>query len=139
MNVSLRARMTDLTRLHSSRMRTARALTVSPSMLCLGVSAPGGCTWSQGCLLWGEGTWSGGCLLQGGGLCSCAGCLLLEDVPAPGGVSAPRGCLLRGECTWSWGGARYHPPVNRMTNRCKNITLFAGGKNSAPLMSQTYS
>ena len=29
------------TRLHSSRMHTARALTVSPSMLCAG-----GCTWS---------------------------------------------------------------------------------------------
>ena len=44
--------------MHSSRMRTARALTVSPSMLCAGgVSAPGG----RGLgLLW-------GCLLGGGG------------------------------------------------------------------------
>ena len=43
------------TRLHSSRMRTARALTVSPSMLCAGG------TWSVGggCLVPG-GAWSGG-------------------------------------------------------------------------------
>ena len=31
------------TRLHSSRMCTARALTVSPSMLCAGGSPSGGC------------------------------------------------------------------------------------------------
>ena len=71
------------TRLHSSRMRTGRVLTVSPSMLCTGggVSAPGGvylvpggCTWSQ----------RGGSLL-------------------PGGVCSKGGCLLPGGCTWSWG------------------------------------
>ena len=40
------------TRLHSSRMRTARALTVSPSMLCaVGVSAPGDVSSPGGCLL----------------------------------------------------------------------------------------
>ena len=55
--------ITVVTRLHSSRMRTARALTVSHSMLggggvCSGGSAPGG-------------------------VCSGAS--------APGGVSAPRG------------------------------------------------
>ena len=48
----------ESTRLHSSRMPTARVLTVSPSMLCvsrggectwsMGVSVPGGCSWSQG-------------------------------------------------------------------------------------------
>ena len=48
--------------LHSSRMRTAHALTVSPSMLCAG-----------------GGAWSGGCLLWGGGL-------LPEGVPGPGGM-----------------------------------------------------
>ena len=75
----------------------------------------------------------------------------------PGGVLSPGVCLLQGGvcsggCTWSWGVSvilftggrylmlwggvdlvRYLPPVNRMTNRCKNITLpqtsFAGGKN----------
>ena len=108
------------------------------------MSAPGGCTWSQGCLLWGEGTWSGGCLLQGGG-----GSLLLCGVSAPVGVYLLLGgCLLPGVVCFGGsvpgpGGVYGTPPVNRMTNRCKNITLpqtsFAGGKNSAPLMSQTYS
>ena len=76
------------TRLHSSRMRTARLLPVSPSMHCTGwgLSAPGrsaclwsehaclwsggggACLWSQGVSLWsGEGVpasspWRGGCL-----------------------------------------------------------------------------
>ena len=107
------------TRLHSSRMRTARALAVSPSMLCAGgVSAPGGCLLGvsapggvsapsgvsapRGCLLWGVS--AGGCLLPGRclllgvsaprGVCS-QGCLLP-------GVSAPGGCLLSrgGVCSW---------------------------------------
>ena len=58
------------TRLHSSRMRTARALTVSPSMLCAGggVCSQGGVSrgvCSGGCLLWGVSA-LGGCLLPGG-------------------------------------------------------------------------
>ena len=64
------------TRLHSSRMRTARALTVSHSMLGGGgVSARGGvCSQrGRGCLLRGVG-W--GCLLPGCCVCS-RGCLLL--------------------------------------------------------------
>ena len=82
-------------------MNTTRLLPVSPSMHCAGgwgwglaVSAPGG-AWSGGCLLQG-GAWSGGC-----------------------------------PCLWSGGGvypsmqwARPHPPpVNRITDTCKNITL----------------
>ena len=60
------------TSMHSSRMRTARLLPVSPSMYCAG----------------------GRCLV-------------------PGGVSAPSG-----------GGVCHSPPlVNRMTDRCKSITL----------------
>ena len=47
---------------------------------------------------------------------------LLEDVPARGDVPAG-GCTCPGT----------HPPVNRMTDGCKNITLhqtsFAGGNN----------
>ena len=118
------------TRLHSSRMRTARALTVSPSMLCVwgGVSAPG-----EGCLLWGVsapwggllprgvsaprwgGAWSGG-----GGIPACTevdppceqnhrGCLLPRGVSAPWGVcswgvSAPGGCLLPGGVCLLLGG-----------------------------------
>ena len=65
------------TRLHSSRMRTSRSLTVSPSMLLWGVSALGGIC-SRGYLL--RRSAPGGCLLP-------ARCLFL-------GVSAPRGCLL---------------------------------------------
>ena len=60
-----------------------------------------------------------------GGMC------LLWGVPAPGG-----GAWSRGACSWgvSKHALRQTPsPVNRMTNRCKNITLpqtsFAGGKN----------
>ena len=132
-------------RVHSSRMRTDRALTVFRSLLlpggwggggtCLvkgggvwsrGVSAPGG--WG-GCLVPG-GVWSGGYLpgaggstcLVGGGTCLVPGgtCLV------PGGASGPGGCV------WSWGGTCLArggawlgtpPPVNRMTDRCKNITL----------------
>ena len=68
------------TRLHSSRMRTARSLTVSPSMLCArggclllgGVPAPeggaGAC--SGGCLVQGGGAWSGGYACSWGGTCS---------------------------------------------------------------------
>ena len=57
-----------VTSLHSSRMRTAHALKVTPSMLC----ARGG-------------------LLFWGGVCSWRG-LLPGGVPAPGEVSAPGGC-----------------------------------------------
>ena len=67
------------TRLHSSRMHTARLLAVSPSMYCArGVSALEGCVCSGGVSA------PRGCLLPGGGL-------------LPGGVSASRGvCLLSG-------------------------------------------
>ena len=52
-------------------------------------------------------------------------------VHGPRGVYGPGGCMVLGgggipACTEA------DPPVNRMTNRCKNITLpqtsFAGGK-----------
>ena len=36
--------------MHSSRMRTARLLAVSPSMHCAGGSAPGGCLLEEGLL-----------------------------------------------------------------------------------------
>ena len=76
-----------LTRLHSSRMLTARALTVSPSMLCTGG--------------WGAWSWR---------------------VPGLGGAWSGTGIPACNEAD---------PPVNRMTDRCKNITLpqtsFAGG------------
>ena len=104
--------------MHSSRMRTGRSLTVCWSLLRgRGGSAPGGVS--------------------------------ARGVSASGGVSAPRGCLLLGGCllsgerclllggVCSWGGCGWvgvvsqhalrqtpsPPPVNRMTNSSKNITL----------------
>ena len=69
---------TNKTRLHSSRMRTAHLLPVSPSMHCTGGgSGPGGClisggVWSQeGCLPLVRGdawSWGGACLRSVGGV-----------------------------------------------------------------------
>ena len=124
------------TRLHSSRMRTAHVLTVSHSMLCTrgvylvpgGVPDPRGCTWSRGVDLVQGGvpgprgcTWSQRrCTWSQGGVPGLGGCTWSrrEGVPGLGGVPSPRG----------W--CQVLPPVNRMTNKCKNITLpqtsFAG-------------
>ena len=71
---------------------------------CGGVYLPGGVP-AWGCTCWG-GTCPGGVPARGG-------------VPAwvvylPGGVYLP----VPGGCAW-----QVPPPVNRMTNRCKNITL----------------
>ena len=81
-----------------------------------GVPGPGGCTWSGG-------TWSrGGVPGQG--------------VPGPGGCTWYRGVYLVGGvpglgwCTWSGGvpglggvPGQVLPPVDRITDACKNITL----------------
>ena len=98
-----------LTRLHSSRMRTARALTVSPSMLCTwGVSAPGEVSAPQwGCLLW-RGVCFWGVYLVPGGVWS-------------GGLSAPGGCLLLGGVP-----VDRHVPVNILP---LPQTSFAGGND----------
>ena len=105
-------------RMHSSRIGTARLLTVSQHALpggvpargctCLGVYLPRRCT----CL---EGTYQGVYLPMG--VCTF-----------PGGCTCPGVCVyLPGGCTCPG----TPPPVNRMTDRCKNITLpqtsFAGG------------
>ena len=147
------------TRLHSSRMRTARALTVSPSMLCgeggcllreggvcfrgVGVCSGGG----GGCLLRGEGEYLvlGGCLLQGEGGVPGWGCLLWGVYLVPGGVCAGGLYLvLGGVCSQgvsapggvcSSGGCTWSgtPPCGQ-TDACKLITLpqtsFAGRNNS---------
>ena len=96
---------------HSSRMHTARLLTVSPSMHCTGGSAlaRGICLdWGGVCQHWGS--------LPCWGFCNCQGASAL-----PEGVVSQH--TLR-QCP---------PSSNRMTDRCKNITLpqtsFAGGKN----------
>ena len=107
-----------------------------------GVPGPGGCTWSWGGVPgpgWVPGP--GGMYLVLGGVPGPWGCTwsrgvyLVRGVPGPGG-----GCTWSqgGWCTWSggvylvWRGVpgpggvylvRYPPPVNRMTNRCKNIIL----------------
>ena len=139
--------------MHSIRMRTGLSLTVCPSLLprggvvcsgcvclLLGVSALGAClllggvsalggvcsggmSAPGGCLLWGVsaprgvsalgGVCFGGCLLQGGLLWGVSA----PGVSAPGGVPAPGGCGIP-VCTEA-----DTPPVNRMTDRCKNITL----------------
>ena len=109
-----------LTRMHSSRMRTARLLPVSPSMHCSqgvylvwrgvpglgglpglgGVPGPGGCTGSLGYpWSWGVCTWSGGgCTWSWGG----GGYLVQGWVPGPEGVYLVLG----------WGGvpAQVSPP-----------------------------
>ena len=87
----------NITSMHSSRMRTAHLLTIPRSIRGGGWCPPGGCL-------------PGGCLP--GGVC-LRGCL-------PSGGVCPIAC-------WDT------PPVNRVTDRCKNITLsqtsFTGGTN----------
>ena len=138
-------------------MRTARALTVSPSMLCRG-----GCTWSRGgtwsqrgavCswgvyLVWGC-TCSGGVYLGWGVYLVQVGVCSLGGVPGPGGVYSG-GVPGPGGCTWSRGGVpgpggvylvwgvsalggctwSGTPPCGQ-THACEYITLpqtsFAGG------------
>ena len=92
------------TRMHSSRMRTGRSLTVCCSLLPGGggvLLGLGGCSpWSGGGLGGGCSPWSGGVLLGWGGVLPGMG----------GGSSLP-------------GGSPETPPVNRITDTCKNITL----------------
>ena len=83
-------KQTLTTRMHSSRMRTGRSLTVCCSLL------PGGSPWSGG----GVSPWSRGVSLPGG-------------LPGPGGFSLPGGvCLVRGAgvCLVPEGGFSGDPP-----------------------------
>ena len=128
--------------MHSSRMRTGRSLTVFRSLLHGGGVCSQGGVCSRGVSAWGGGFCSGGCLLLGGllpgGGCLLWGCLLWGGVCSRGcllqGVSVLGLCLLPGGvCSGgvcSQGGCGIPacteadtPLVNRMTNRCKNITL----------------
>ena len=69
----------------------------------------------------------GGVYLPGG--VPARGFTCQEGVPAQGST-----CLRLGKCPGT-------PPVNRMTDRCKNITLpqtsFAGGNNEVPHLVDT--
>ena len=138
--IVIRCTLHKHTRMHSSRMRTGRSLTgvcsrggvPGPGGMYLvpgGVPGPGGVY-----LVWGGvpgprgGTWFRGVYLVLGG-CTWS----------RGGVPGPGGYLVPGGCTWPWGvylvpggvylvprggvNGQVLPPVNRMTNRCKNITL----------------
>ena len=76
----------------------------------------------------------GGVPAQGEGGCTCPGVYLPRGVYLLGGVPAWGGVPARGGCTFP--GAvpgQVLPTVNRMTDRCKNITLpqtsFVGGNN----------
>ena len=85
----------SLTRMHSSRMRTARSLTVSRSRS----------------------------IRQGGGMCATHtprhACPLLPHTPPPA-MHAP--CHTH-PLPHTPPPAMHIPPVNRITDRCKNITL----------------
>ena len=98
------------TRLHSSRMRTGHALTVSPSMLC---SGGGG-----GCMVLGGGAWSwgthGGCMVLGGawsqGGMHCPGVCAWSQGWMIQGVHGPRGCMVLGDA--SFGGGWWYPSMH---------------------------
>ena len=121
---------TAVTRVHSSRMRTDRLLTASQHALPGGYLPEGVPTW--GVYLPGE-------YLPG--VCTCPGGVPAGGVYLPGGSCTrwgylPRGMYLLGGVYLPEGGncpGTTPPPVNRVTDRCKNITLpqssFAGGNN----------
>ena len=79
--------------MHSSRMRTGRSLTICRSLLPRG-----------GVCYWGVSARGGVCLIQGGCL-PLGGCLLQGSIPACTEADTPL------------------PPVNRITDTSKNITL----------------
>ena len=135
------AEVIQQTRLHSSRMHTARLLTVSPSMHCAGGSP------CQGGLLGVEGGVGGGPPCQGGllargvclarGMSPCQGVCLARVGLLARGICLARGCLLAGGR-----GVVVSQHVLRqtalwtefLTHATENITFpqtsFAGGKYS---------
>ena len=113
------------TRMHSSRMRTGRSLTVCWSLLPGGgggLPGPGGSAWSRGSAPrggvpgWSGGAWSqGGCLVQGV-------CLVCLGVSGPGGSAWSGGGLLPGGYIPACTEADTPPPCGQ-TYACENITL----------------
>ena len=104
--ISVRAVHVDVTRMHSSRMRTGRSLTV-----CWRLLPRGGGVWSRGGLVPG-GSGPRGVPGPGG---SGPGGVWSWGVPGPGG------------CAWSGGVGGVYPsmqtPPRGQTHACKNITL----------------
>ena len=76
----------------------------------------GGSPWSRGVLLVrlreGSPCWGGGCV-----------CLVWGVLPGQGVSAWSRGVLPGGVSAWSGGVLQRPPPVNRITDTCKNITL----------------
>ena len=151
----------QLTRMHFSRMRTARLLSVSPSMHCpggcvylvwRGVYLVEGCTWPPGgylvlgvYLVWGC-TWSWGVYLVGMYLVPgvdlvSGGCTWYQGV-----YQVPGECTWSGGCTWSWGCTCPGIPPCEQNDRqvqkyCPKlclqvviITSVSGGSKGAPLV-----
>ena len=108
-----------------SRQKKYRKFTKRQECIPVGCVPPACCPYLPACTVPGGCTWSWAAYLVPGG-CTCLG-----GVPGPGGVYLRGGIPGHGGCTWSGLGVylpeeylpRYSPPVNRMTNRCKNITL----------------
>ena len=143
--VDNKKKIKHVTRMHSSRMRTARWLTIVGGRVCVGRWLWGGGKKMQkknwGGMSWGGtslgGACLGGCTCPGGEGVSCdlshhafdVTCMLPLHQLSVSTCAAPY-------IVWPRCMLGYHPtpppPVNRMTNRCKNITLpqasFAGGK-----------
>ena len=122
------------TRIHSSRMRTARLLPVSPSMHCSGE----GCTcWGvylprgEGYLPKGEGVpaqgegvpaqGGGGTCPGGGGTCPRGRGYL------PRGCTCPEGCTCPGGCTCQGVPARRDVPVRGVPARGRGCVPARGG------------
>ena len=112
--------------MHFSRMHTTCLLPVSPSMHCAG-----------GCLLLGGYLLPGGVCYQWEWASATRVGVCYQGELCYGGVSATRGyLLLRGVCYYGVCipacTEADTPPVNRMTDRCKNITfafVCQGGQN----------
>ena len=106
---------TEATRMHSSRMRTIR---------CSGHRGEGGVCPDGRAAVWG--VCPGGCAQCPGGVCP-GGCLPRGCLPR--GCVCPGGCLPGGVsaqgdvCQGGVSPVHAHPPVNRMTDACENITL----------------
>ena len=132
------------TRLHSSRMRTARLLPVSPSKHCTGgVSAPGGVC-SQGVYLPGE-TCLGGVPAQGCTMWPVPSYIWCYPYAAPSPTETHQQCSCLYIYCWlvMWPASHAgilpptppHPPpqwTEFLTQASENITLtnfVAGGKN----------